>query len=889
MGLAVAVANGRLALVPVPTTLVHAQWPDQHRRFFRVPAGAPAGATDGVLSDASSDAPDEVPPVADAPPAPGRRGAHLTALTYQSLAVVDDSGPWQEAARRRWIDEPARDGRSPARASAWLDELAASNRSAYTRGIRSRAAAVRRVDELDDDAVAALLSSSAKERLDALIDDGVATIVVDECHHLRAHWAVVVQYLRRRLAAAGRAPTLIGLTATAPSREDPSYARYHALLGEVDAEVPVPAVIRAGCLAPARELAWFTLPTPEETGFLATAGAELRHRIAQFLLAPDGVDYLLGVVAPGMPADALGVDEPRLVRALVAGFDADPVLAAAAGAVLRRTGDYTPTPLSVLAVPLLPELGTLDAAEELQLLARYALDRLLPDRDRRGEWNAVRETLRGFGMHLTDAGIRAGRSPVDVITAGSRAKDVAVVDILRRELAALGPRLRAVVVTDAAERSAVHRALDVLAAPDRPGAAGGAGPVGGGQDVQGAVDGGALGGVGDDDGPQPRPQGGELAAQDVDDGHVLGPRSRGDDVHRGAPGADAGVGQVHPEAAQGLAHRVPLPPPIPIGQEAVEGVAGQELELLGRVEGAELGQERDGQDAQRRGRVVARAAQDGAGRRGQDRIGVEAGDEGAHQPRLVHPEGVGGHSGGDDAQEVVHAVGGEQELGDAVAQLGAGRGQEARLLRGGEREPGQLPGRCEASGADDGGHGHLGVDLAQEGVVARVGGVLAARGGGGQADEGGRPARRGQAPAQVLHDDGPVGAQVVALVDDDGGDAVVDEGVQALLGRRRQEGGDGVVVELVDAAHGGGPRADAAGVGAAVGGGELVEPGARPGGAAPVAGGLVDPAPPGRLLPGARVVDDGERLVGQGREMGAPPPRGRRGVGDGRDFVGGVG
>ena len=474
LGLALAVANGRRALVLAPTTIVRAQWAEQARRFFRVPAGAPPGATDGVLSDASSDAPDEVPPVADAPPAPGRRGAHLTALTYQSLAVVDDSGPWQEAARRRWIDELARDGRSPARASAWLDELAASNRSAYTRGIRSRAAAVRRVDELDDDAVAALLSSSAKERLDALIDDGVATIVVDECHHLRAHWAVVVQYLRRRLAAAGRAPTLIGLTATAPSREDPSYARYHALLGEVDAEVPVPAVIRAGCLAPARELAWFTLPTPEETGFLATAGAELRHRIAQFLLAPDGVDYLLGVVAPGMPADALGVDEPRLVRALVAGFDADPVLAAAAGAVLRRTGDYTPTPLSVLAVPLLPELDTLDAAEELQLLARYALDRLLPDQDRRGEWNAVRETLRGFGMHLTDAGIRAGRSPVDVITAGSRAKDVAVVDILRRELAALGPRLRAVVVTDAAERSAVHRALDVLAAPGRPGAAGGA-------------------------------------------------------------------------------------------------------------------------------------------------------------------------------------------------------------------------------------------------------------------------------------------------------------------------------------------------------------------------------------------------------------------------------
>ena len=467
LGLALAVANGRRALVLAPTTIVRAQWAEQARRFFRVPAGAPP--------DASSDAPASAPPVADAPPVPGRSAAHLTALTYQSLAVVDDSGPWQEAARRRWIDELARDGRSPARARAWLDELAASNWSAYTRGIRSRAAAVRAgVDELDDAAVAALLSPSARERLDALVDAGVATIVVDECHHLRAHWAVVVRYLSRRLAAAGRAPTLIGLTATAPSSEDPSYARYHALLGEVDAEVPVPAVIRAGCLAPARELAWFTLPAPEETGFLASAGAELRHRVAQILLAPDGVNYLLGVIAPGAPADVCAADDPRLVGAIVAGFDADPRLAAAAAALLRRTGDYVPTPLSVLAVPLLPALDALDVDEELHLLARYALDRLLPDADRRGEWDAVRETLRGFGMHLTDAGIRAGRSPVDVITAGSRAKDVAAVDILRRELAALGERIRAVVVTDAAERSAVHRALDVLAAPDRPGAAGGA-------------------------------------------------------------------------------------------------------------------------------------------------------------------------------------------------------------------------------------------------------------------------------------------------------------------------------------------------------------------------------------------------------------------------------
>ena len=136
--------------------------------------------------------------------------------------------------------------------------------------------------------------------------DAEATIVLDECHHLKAHWAIVVHYLVRRLKRAGLSPTLIGLTATEPSGEDRSARRYRALLGDVDAEVPVPAVIRAGHLAPCRQLAWFTLPSPEETTFLTTAGEELHHRVGELLLSPDGIDYLLEVVAPPMSSTAPG-------------------------------------------------------------------------------------------------------------------------------------------------------------------------------------------------------------------------------------------------------------------------------------------------------------------------------------------------------------------------------------------------------------------------------------------------------------------------------------------------------------------------------------------------------------------------------------------------------
>ena len=489
MGLELAVRNGRRALVLVPTTVIGAQWIHQARKLFTSPAVGSPSVTGSVGTHLPSTRPEQA-----------AEAAELTVLTYQSLAVVDSSPAWSDAARSHWLTELTADGRSAGSAEAWLKRLEADNPRAYNRGLRARATTIRRqVDELDDDAIDAILGPSARARLDALVTAGVATIVLDECHHLKAHWAIVVHYLVRRLKRAGLSPTLIGLTATEPSGEDRSARRYRALLGDVDAEVPVPAVIRAGHLAPCRQLAWFTLPSPEETRFLATAGEELHHRVSELLLSPDGIDYLLEVVAPPIsstaPGDGSGSgplpriagadddhapttarphEEDELVHRIVAGFDADPLLAASAAALLRKTGSYRGTALSTRVVPLLPELDLLDLDDELRLLGRYAHDRLLAAPERRRDWESTRELLRGFGLYLTDSGIRAGRSPVDTITAASRAKDTAVVDILRHELDSIGERLRAVVVTDAAEHSAPHRALDVLVPASRPSPAGGA-------------------------------------------------------------------------------------------------------------------------------------------------------------------------------------------------------------------------------------------------------------------------------------------------------------------------------------------------------------------------------------------------------------------------------
>lgn len=481
LGLALAARNGRRAVVLTPTTVIQEQWAAQARQAFRVAGGsAPAVSTTG-----------------EAP-------ADLTVLTYQSLAVVDGSADWDGAARGRWLAELT-GPRTAAQARDWLAGLEATNPRAYRSGLSRRAAAARRhLADLDEEALATILHPSSRRRLDALAAGGVGTVVVDECHHLRAHWAVVVHYLLRRLRGGGVDPTLIGLTATLPCREDPAWSRYHDLLGEVDHEVPVPAVIQEGHLAPYRSLLHLTLPAEEETRFLATAGAELRTRLRLHLLSADGVAYLTRVVAPEVPATTGGAPDvpgPRapagerspgalpltgsspagegsrqpgalpgppapvgedLVARLAAGIRMHPALALAAAALLEQVGDYQQTPLTTALLPLLPPLAPLGLQDELDLLGDYALNVLLPDPSRRAQWQDLRELLRGFGYRLTDSGLRRGRTPVDALVAASRAKDVAAVDILRREHAALGERLRAVVVTDTAQCSATHRALDVL-------------------------------------------------------------------------------------------------------------------------------------------------------------------------------------------------------------------------------------------------------------------------------------------------------------------------------------------------------------------------------------------------------------------------------------------
>ncbi|WP_460802576.1 DEAD/DEAH box helicase family protein [Microbacterium sp. GXF6406] len=416
LGLLLAAREGHRTLVLSPTVVIREQWADTARAL--------AGDDDAVADDPS-------------------RQADLTALTYQMLSVTGDGSPFEDLARAIWVEELAAD-RSESSAATALAELAVDNPKEYRAGIRRRVRGLRsRFTKERPDLIARVLHPRAVARIDELVEHGIRTVILDECHHLLDHWALVVAYLVARLRERGLDPLVIGLTATLPSPDDRTeYDNYTQLLGDVDYEVPTPAVVKEGHLAPYRDHVTFTEPTDAELLFLRRHETLLDELLLRVLSTPEGLRYLHDrVQPPGTEGEEPSI---RFERALAEDFA---LARTCAAALLELAPEH---PLAGVVPDALRHRCTSD--DLLIALSRFAQDRLLPDPAARNEWEYVRRSLADFGYRLTDTGIRRGRNAVESTLAHSAAKDHTAVRILREEvLSADGDRLRAVVVTDFVE------------------------------------------------------------------------------------------------------------------------------------------------------------------------------------------------------------------------------------------------------------------------------------------------------------------------------------------------------------------------------------------------------------------------------------------------------
>src|SRR5439155_18594305 len=87
----------------------------------------------------------------------------------------------------------------------------------------------------------------------------------------------------------------------------------------------------------------------------------------------------------------------------------------------------------------------LTADDWVELIEDFCLGVLRPSQDERDSaaWREIGVALRSLGYVLTRQGVRRYVSPVDHVLALSAAKDLAAREILQREAATLGERLRA--------------------------------------------------------------------------------------------------------------------------------------------------------------------------------------------------------------------------------------------------------------------------------------------------------------------------------------------------------------------------------------------------------------------------------------------------------------
>lgn len=203
----------------------------------------------------------------------------ITVLTYQVLSTPGNEQEYLEKlAHQNWAQEIAK-GRSISTGEAELRilDLLQNNQSAYNREISRHASRLRKkladVMELQE-----VLHANAFQLLQALRRQKVRLVLFDECHHLTDYWAAIMTLLVKHLDD----PIVVGLTGTPPEGKTKTQEnRYLSLVGEIDYQVPTPALVKEGGLAPFQDLVLFTQPTEKEFQFLESQHVDFHRLIAE--------------------------------------------------------------------------------------------------------------------------------------------------------------------------------------------------------------------------------------------------------------------------------------------------------------------------------------------------------------------------------------------------------------------------------------------------------------------------------------------------------------------------------------------------------------------------------------------------------------------------------
>ena len=143
----------------------------------------------------------------------------------------------------------------------------------------------------------------------------VATLCLDECHHLRNEWWKSLEVFRKQYGQL----QVISLTATPPYDSEPElWERYIRMCGEIDQEITVPELVKEDTLCPHQDFVYICSPTAEESERLRQFEDRKWEYIHQLLVNPDFQALVSGskVLKGDISSDVL-LEDPKYLSAIL--------------------------------------------------------------------------------------------------------------------------------------------------------------------------------------------------------------------------------------------------------------------------------------------------------------------------------------------------------------------------------------------------------------------------------------------------------------------------------------------------------------------------------------------------------------------------------------------
>lgn len=471
IGLQMVLNFKRPALILTPNTTIQAQW-SQKLDLFIPPELQGDKVNNGLNADDIIGTHE------------GRPLKPITVLTYQVLSTPGREQEYlEQLAQKEWVNE-LRTNRaySVGEAELRILELFQNNPKAHQREMSRHASRIRRrlteVLKLED-----VLHKNALDLIQALRRQEVGLVIFDECHHLTDYWAAIMVHLLGKL----NEPLVVALTGTPPEGKTSSQEnRYMSLVGNIDYQVPTPALVREGGLAPFQDLVYFTEPTVKELEFLESQHEDFHVLINELTgQKDDDTKFSTKLLDTGKydVVDELGNVSALLTWVLRRTIEASegegwqrfqerrPQLSMS---LVRCLYKYKlPIPRRVVVAegsaqpPVLDDwMCVLDdfASHKLKISATVDSHQL---------FDKIKNAARKLGYGISERGLRKQASPADRVLAFSKSKGQAVAEVLTIEYNGLEKRLRAIVVTDFERMSATgFKAIDGVLDEESGGAVG---------------------------------------------------------------------------------------------------------------------------------------------------------------------------------------------------------------------------------------------------------------------------------------------------------------------------------------------------------------------------------------------------------------------------------